>query len=112
MFTAITSALAGLNAASTRVAARSENITNLQTEGYRVGVPVQTATAAGPVVKVERAPPDKAQTKYPGTDLVASNVDLESEFTDIIASGIAYKASAKVFKTVSEMEQEALDIIA
>lgn len=112
MYTAITSALAGLNAASTRVAARSENIANLQTDGYRIGVPVQTATAAGPVVKVERAPPDKAQTKYPGTDLVASNVDLASELTDVIVSGIAYKASAKVIRTAREMEKEALDIIA
>jgi len=112
MVTAISTALAGLNAASTRVAVRGENIANAQSEGYRVGVPVQTAQAAGPVVRVERAPADKAQTKIPGTDLVASQVDLASELTDLIISGAAYKASAKVLKAASEMEKEALDILA
>lgn len=112
MFAAIASALAGLQAATTRAAVRSENIANLQSSGYRVGIPVQTAEAAGPVVKVERVPPDRAQTVFPGTNIVNSQVDLPAEIVDLNLSSIAYKASARVLKTVADMEKEAIDLLA
>lgn len=104
-------AVAGLNAAAKRVAIRAENIVNAQSEGYRPAVPVQTSTAAGPVVRAERLPADRAQQSVPGTGLVIPEVDLATEFTDIMVSETAYKASASLLKTSRDMDRALLDIV-
>jgi flagellar basal body rod protein FlgC len=105
-------ALAGLNAVSTRISIRAENIANLGTEGYRPIAPMQTAEAAGPVVHAVQTPPDRAQKKLPGTDLVEPGTSLEGELVDTIESTVVYKVSAKVLKTSQELDKALFDIIA
>lgn len=105
-------ALAGLRAASQRIQIRAENVVNVQTEGYRPAVPVQTAQAAGPIVRAERLPPERAQSVLPGTGFVLPEVSLEAEFADILVSETAYKASASLLRTSRELDQALFDILA
>ena len=105
-------AIAGLNAASTRLSIRAQNIANIGTEGYLPVAPVQTAEAAGPVVRAVPLSPDHTQSKLPGTDLVEPGSSLEGEIVDTMVSGIAYKANAKVLKVSRELDKALLDILA
>jgi flagellar hook-associated protein FlgK len=105
-------ALAGLTAASARLSIRAQNIANMNTEGYRPVVPVQTAEAAGPVVRPVQLPPDRAQQRIPGTDFVEPGTSIEGEIVDTIETSVAYKASAKVLKTGQELDKALLDILA
>lgn len=107
---AISSSLAGLRAASTRVAARAENIANQQTDGYRQAVPVQVSTPGGPEVKIQRAP--QAQRVDPITGLVVADGSIETDFVDIVQSKAAYKANAAVLRTANELTDSLLDILA
>lgn len=112
MNSALGYAVAGMNAAAKRFAIRAQNVANLQTEGYVPSVPVQTSDAAGPVVRAERLPQDRAQQKLPATEFVVPQVNLEAEFTDVMVSKIAYKASAALIRTQREFDQTLLDIVA
>lgn len=101
-------ALAGLKAASTRLAIRADNLANLRTEGFRPAAPVQTATAAGPVVRAVRTGPPQA--KIPGTDLVLATTGIEEDLVDITLSKAAYKSSAALIRTQDELFETLLDI--
>jgi flagellar hook protein FlgE len=117
MIGALAYALAGMQAASTRLAARSENVANVSTSGYRPAVPVQTSTAVGPAVRIERGPaPDPAfvSNAYGGSARSfppPSNVRLEHDLTDVLLSKNAYKAAASVAKTAIEMQDETIDLL-
>ncbi len=103
MTSAINSGLAGLRAAELRVSVRAQNIANWQSEGYRPYVPVQTSEGAGPVVKVTR--PAQLTGDFP-------EVDLAGEIVDMQMAKHAYEASAKIIRTVDEMEKTLLDAFA
>lgn len=103
MTSAINSGLAGLRAAELRVNVRAQNIVNAQSEGYRPYVPVQTSEGDGPVVKVTRSAELTGDFPY---------VDLATEIVDMQAAKHAYAASAKIIRTVDEMEKTLLDAFA
>ena len=102
MTSAINAGLAGLRAAETRVAIRAQNIVNWQSEGYRPLMPVQTSQGAGPVVKVAKA---EITGEFP-------EVDLATEIVDMNVAKTAYAASAKIIRTVDEMQKALLDAFA
>ena len=112
MNSALGYAVAGMNAAAKRFAIHAQNVANLQTEGYVPVTPVQTSGAGGPVVRGDPLPPDRAQRKFPGTDLVVPQVDLETEFADVLVSKLAYKASAALIRTQREFDRTLLDVLA
>ena len=103
-------AMAGLNAASSRLSVHAENIANLGTEGYRPLTPVQTTGSAGePVLRAARQP--QAQQRVAGTDFVEPQSDLAAEIVGSLQSETAYKASAKLIKTAQDLDKTLLDII-
>jgi flagellar hook-associated protein FlgK len=101
MISAMNSAVAGLNAAETRVGVRAQNIANWQSQGYQPLVPVQTSQGAGPVVKVTKA---QVSGDFP-------QVDLGEEIVDMNVAKTAYEASAKIIRTVDEMEKTLLNAV-
>ncbi len=103
-------ALTGLNASAKRIAIRAENIVNIQTRGYTPLVPAQISGPAGPVVRAQPVSGGPQET-YPGTDFLVPNMDLETEFTDILLSKTAYKASASLMHTAREMDDALLDLL-
>lgn len=117
MVQATTFALAGLQAASTRVSVRAQNIANVQTPNYQPAVPVQTSTAVGPVVTIERQSGSvPGNTTSPGNlapdlNFPVSSVQLESEISDLAISKNAYKAAALVLRTANEITEETLDLL-
>lgn len=105
-------AVAGLQAASSRLSVHAANIANQQTEGYRPLRPVQTTGSSGePVLRAEQAPAAEAQQRIPGTDFVVSQTSLEGEMVGSLESATAYKASAKLVKTAEELDKALLDIL-
>lgn len=126
MNVALTNSVAGMQAATDRLAIRARNVANVQTPGYKASDVVQEATGSGPVVS-ERLPVDQVSGKTPGEtgtpvppeqfslpfdDLPEepSDVSLEYELTDMILAEHAYKASASVARTVGTMQDTLLDI--
>lgn len=128
---ALTSSVAGMNAAADRLAIRAGNVANVLTPGYRASEVVQQSTGSGPVVS-ERLPVDQVTTQASGgADAPApsqqlslpfgdfpedrppenrSDVSLEYEMTDMMRAEHAYKASANVVRTVGQMQDTLLDI--
>jgi flagellar hook-associated protein FlgK len=103
MTSAINSALAGLRAAETRVGVRAQNIVNVLTEDYEPLVPVQTnGEGGGPVVKVTKS---ELSGDFP-------QVDLATELVDMNVAKTAYAASAKIIRTLEEMDKTLLDTFA
>lgn len=118
MSIALTYATAGMQAATDRVSIRAGNIANVLTPGYRAVGVNQEATASGPVV-TPRAPAEGSASAYaPALSPEAatsffenpSDVSLERELVDMTMAKHAYKASAQVTKTVSEMQDALLDM--
>ena len=118
MSVALTYALAGMTAASTRVGIRAGNIANVATPGYQsVGVD-QVATPSGPAaearpsqnpVPTRETPPLSPETARSFFDN-PSNVSLEREIVDMTAAKHAYKASALVSRTAGDMQDALLDM--
>ena len=132
---ALTSSVAGMNAAADRLAIRADNVANVLTPGYRASEVVQQSTGSGPVVS-ERLPVDQVtnqesggaaapaqpqqlaqQLSLPFDNLPQdrppekpSDVSLEYELTDMMVAEHAYKASANVVRTVGQMQDTLLDI--
>src|SRR5262249_8485860 len=105
-------AVAGLQAASSRLSVHAANIANQQTVGYRALKPVQTTGSTGePVLRVAQASAAEAQQRIPGTDFVVPGTSLEGEMVGSLESATAYKASAKLVKTAEELDKALLDIL-
>lgn len=102
-------ALAGFNASAKRIAIRAENIVNLQTRGYKPLAPAQISEPGGPIVRAR--PVLNLQENYPGADFFVPNMDLETEFTDVLLSKTAYKASASLMRTARETDNALLDVL-
>lgn len=112
---AIGYALAGLDAATSRVTIRAENIANLQSVDYRAATPVQIATAAGPVVRAERPTvfQGRAPAAYVPAGLTpAGTVALEEQIVDLRVAATAYGASAAVLRTAFEMDRMLIEALA
>jgi flagellar hook protein FlgE len=113
MLPGVSYALAGMQAAETRVAIRAENIANVMTPGYAAAVPVQTTTAIGPVVRAERLPPSRNLPTFIPPDLsFAESVALAEELVDLRLAKVAYEANIVTIRTADEMFRALLDIFA
>lgn len=62
---ALTSSVAGMNAAADRLAIRADNVANVLTPGYRASEVVQQSTGSGPAVS-ERLPVDQVGSQVSG----------------------------------------------
>ena len=119
MTIALTYALAGMQAATDRLAIRAGNIANVATPGYRAMGVDQEATPFGPVVTARppaqasapAAPmPPLAPETYASFFENPSDVQLEQEIVDMTMAKHAYKASALVTRTAGEMQDALLDV--
>jgi flagellar basal-body rod protein FlgC len=131
MLSAISIGLSGLRAAETRLDATASNIANAGTTGEVPGpgasrpvyapVRVELSEAAGggvlarPVADTSAyslayAPssPDANAAGIIGTP----NVDIVTEAMDLITAKVQYEASARIIKTVEDLQKTALDTLA
>lgn len=122
-----------MQAASDRLSIRARNVANVQTPGFRAEEVVQTATGSGPVVFVRPAQevvgapdpdgvavggtptaplsnPDQYYLPFDDLPQQPSDVALEYELTDMIMAEHAYKASATVTRTVTQLNDTLFDI--
>lgn len=99
----MTTALSGMQAATTRTAATANNVANALTPSYdRLETKLSTAPGGGvtATVSVSQAP------FLTG----ASNVDLGQEMLDLMQAEIAFKANASVWETGADMWDVMLSI--
>lgn len=100
-------ALSGLNAATTRIANSANNIANQNTPTYKATDAVQrSADNGGVIVDIRERQPsqiDSANGKVP-------NVSLEEEVVNSITAESDFKANLSVIKTQKELDKALLDI--
>jgi flagellar basal-body rod protein FlgC len=125
MFGAIGTALSGLRAAATKVAASADNIANMDTTGALTGnpapyAPVQTeqqaltngGVSATNVARPGFVPAYDPQSPFANTDGLVGvpKVDLANEIVNLDIAKTAYKANAKVMQAASDMQNDLLKI--
>ncbi len=96
--------LSGLNAAALGVSVTANNIANVNTKDFKAQRLDQEDLAQGgtrPAALRESQEPPMPE---------GSNVDLASEFTNLITQSGAYQANLKVLQTQSQMLGSALDL--
>jgi len=97
-------ALSGLRSATTGVAVSANNVANLQSKDYRakrLDLEEQPEGGVRPSKLTESAEPVN-----PG----GSNVDLATEFTNLLVYEFAYKSNLKVIQAEGERLRNILDI--
>ena len=109
MMDAMRIGLNGMKVAETQVAARSRNIVNVATPGYRPVEPIVKSAEDGPRAIIRERPLVPELALVEGTPLPP--VNLAEEIVHMRAAQHAYKASAKVVETASRMSREAIDIL-
>jgi len=109
-------ALTALRAFDIKLDVNANNISNVNTDGFKKSrVNLQEAFPGGVQVTIE-------QVNLPGISLgpnertgeerESSNVDLAEEFVDQIVTRYAFESNVITIKTADEMQQTLLDIIA
>lgn len=120
----LSTAVAGLNAASRRLAVSADNVVNADSSGapgsgqaYQAKRAVQTATSAGPAVTVETARPPTLTLYAPDSSRAGSdgtvefpNVDYAREAVDQIAARRDFEAAALLVRSADELTERLLDI--
>ena len=115
MVSGVNASLSALEAYGRKLANNSNNVANMNTEGYKKGrvllleerpqgvrTEFQRIDTPGPRVPVETSE---------GTEMVEqSNVDLAEEFTGMITGQRGFEANLAALGTFDEMEQSVLDI--
>lgn len=100
-------ALSGLNAASTRIANSANNIVNSRTPDYKATDAVQTSVDnGGVIVDIRERQPSQVET----ADGKLPNVSLEQEVVSTITAENEYKANLLLIKKQKEMDKSLLDI--
>lgn len=111
MIAATSIALAGLQAAETRVSIRAQNIANVLTPGYEPLTPVQTASAVGPVVRAEKTPVGRAPAAYiPPGMTPGGTMSLEEQIVDMNSAVSAHGAALAVVQVSNEMDRELFEV--
>lgn len=124
MLDAITSALSGLRAASTKVAVSAGNIANINTTGNLDGgqspytpqtVQQQATPDGGVATDIARKNPPFVPAFDPSSPFAnsdglvgAPNIDMAEEFVNIQLAKTSYKASASIIRTASDMQDDLL----
>lgn len=115
MISAYHSALAGLQAFGTKIQSNSNNIANINTDGFKKSRVTMVETAPQGVKpqvdKVNSPGTSVFQETSSGYELVElSNVDLGAEIPEMNLNSTFYLANLKTIQTVSEMTGELLKI--
>ncbi len=116
MSNVLDTALTGVRAFLTKLDITADNIANVNTEDFKKSrAELQETNPHGVTVSVTRIdtpgmplPVDE----YTSTAAEASNVVLEEEFVDVIATRHMYTANLKTIETEEEMKKSLLDIFA
>lgn len=93
---AMTTALSGMLAQTTRVGNTANNIANLDTPGYQRRITSMSDMHPGGVTTTTRPSSEPA-------DPAGSNVDMATEMLDLIGAQTAFAANASVFETGADM---------
>ena len=129
LFSAMSIARSGLDAATRRLEVSASNIANLRTTGPAPGadgtttayraLTVRQTDATGGGVLSEIVPRDPGWTVEPGPGdpnadarglVAAPNVDLVTETSDLLMARIGYAAAAEVMKVADDMQKTATDM--
>lgn len=114
MISAYQSALSGLNAFATRLHSNSNNVANVNTDGFKktrvVNASVDPQGVKTTVEKVDTPGALTSRESSTGQDVVElSNVDLAEELPAMTSNSHFYKANLQTIKTVDEMMGSLLD---
>lgn len=101
---AFTTAAAGIQAASSRLANAANNIANMNTPGFRAQEPAQADTPAG--VQVRFSPTTTSASNE------TSNVDLPNQMVELITARHSVALNTAVIHSQDSMTQSLLDILA
>jgi flagellar hook protein FlgE len=96
--------LSGVNAAALGIAVTANNVANVNTKDFKAKRLEQADLAQGGT-----RPAGLSESQEPPVP-EGSNVDLASEFTNLIAQGGAYQANLKVIETQNQMLGAAMDL--
>jgi len=115
MISGIASSLSALQAYGTRVANNSNNIANVNTEGFKKGrVLLQEVPPQGVQARVETVDTPGAQVMEETKDGMAmieqSNVDLSEELPELMVNQNAFSANLKTLQATDAMTKSLLDI--
>jgi flagellar hook-associated protein FlgK len=118
MSVALTYSLAGMQAATDRVAIRANNIANVSTPGYRAADVVQEATQSGPVVSSR--PPLDASTQFASAAIAADGTQsVDSQSQSLTANSASTPVTseeiqASFYSDISDvvLEAELVDMMA
>ncbi len=95
-------AVSGLNANATRAEVAANNVVNQNTPGFR---PTRVETTS---LVADRGLDGGAGVQVQLLDGTDEGVNLVTEFTQLIASKVAYKASAALIRTGTELDDALL----
>ncbi len=109
----LSAAISGLANASSRVAASADNIVNVNTPGYQA-----KEVGSSTIVTRQTSPTNYSPGGVTGTIRTntapaidnGSNVDIATEFINLIQATVAYKANIQVIQTGEELARELVDI--
>jgi flagellar hook protein FlgE len=115
MINAINSALTALQAFGTKQEVTSNNVANVNTDGFKKSrATFQEADPSGVIVSISRVntpggplPPDENT----GEPREASNVDIGEEVVNQTTTKFAYTANLKTLKTTNDMIGTVIDIL-
>ena len=96
--------LSGMNAAALGIAVTANNVANVSTPDFKAQRLEQEDLAQG------GTRPSSLRESQEGSAPEGSNVDLASEFTNLISQGDAYQANLKVLQTQSQMLGTVMDL--
>ncbi len=115
MIDALSAAISGMKAAAGRTNIVANNIANLNTDNYKRKIAVQKDAPGGGVTLSVRTDnsPGYAISENPNTNQQAaefSNVDIPTEFVNLIKAKHALKANISTIRTANENLGSILDI--
>lgn len=115
MISALSSAVSGLTANTTKLAVSANNTANINTDGFKKSrVSLEDAQPQGVQATVEKmdspGPVVLEQTEQGETMVEKSNVELTEEITSQMLAEYGFKANLKTIQTTDEMLGSLLDI--
>ncbi len=115
MIASVGNTLSALNAFQKKMEVTSNNIANVDTDGFKRSDAVLSENATGGVkvtLSKDESPGPIKMESYTGEETEMSNVDLAEELTDTITTEKAYSANLKTFQTQDEMLGDLMNILA
>ena len=115
MISGVSASLSGLQAYSTRLANNSNNIANMNTDGFKKGRVLLSEKLPQGVSaqheKVNTPGPMVVEETSEGAQMIEqSNVDLSEEIPEMMINQRGFEANLKSLQAVEEMNETLLDI--